>query len=183
MRQIVKAPCPDCGKEITFIYDTENIPYFSDILLISGICESCGFRIVDTMVLNEREPCIWEMTVTSQEDLNARVVRSTAGEIDIPEFGLNIRPGPACYGFVSNVEGVLERAEEAVRRALITAEGEEIATAETIMQHILEARDGRFSFTLRITDPTGNSGIVSSKAKKTKLDVKLEDGMTFTPYS
>ncbi|MBQ4597113.1 MAG: hypothetical protein IJB12_01770, partial [Methanocorpusculum sp.] len=44
MRQIVTAPCPDCGKEIKFIYDTENIPYFSDILLISGVCE-CGFRI------------------------------------------------------------------------------------------------------------------------------------------
>lgn len=183
MRQIVKSPCPDCGKEITFIYDTENIPYFSDILLISGICESCGFRIVDTMILNEREPCIWEMTVTSLEDLNARVVRSTAGEIDIPEFGLNIHPGPACNGFVSNVEGILERAEEAVRRALITAEGDEIATAETIMQHIMDAREGKFPFTVRITDPTGNSGIVSSKAKKTKLDVKLEDGMTFTPLT
>ena len=92
MRQIVAAPCPDCGKEIKFIYDTENIPYFSDILLISGVCE-CGFRIVDTMILNEREPCIWEMEVTAVEDLNARVVRSTAGEIDIEELGLNIKPG------------------------------------------------------------------------------------------
>lgn len=182
MRQVVKSPCPDCGKEITFIYDTENIPYFSDILLISGVCQSCGFRIVDTMILNEREPCIWEFTTTTVDDLTVRVVRSTSGEIDIPEFGLNIRPGPACDGFVSNVEGVLERAEEAVRRALLSAEGDEIVTAETIMQHIQEAREGRFPFTLRLTDPTGNSGIVSSKAKKTKLEVKPENGMTFTPY-
>ncbi len=183
MRQVVKAPCPDCGKEITFIYDTENIPYFSEILLISGACESCGFRIVDTMVLNEREPSAWEFAVNSVEDLNARVVRSTTGEIDIPEFGLNIRPGPACSGFVSNVEGVLERAEEAVRHALISAAGEEVITAETILQHIQEARNGMFAFTLKITDLSGNSGIVSSKAKKTKLGSKKGGEMTFTPYT
>ena len=183
MRQIVKAPCPDCGKEITFIYDTENIPYFSDILLISGICESCGFRIVDTMVLNEREPCIWELHADSVEDLSARVVRSTAGEVDIPELGINIRPGPACSGFVSNVEGVLERSEEAVQRALLSAEGDEIQTAEAILSHIAEAREGKFSFTLKITDPSGNSGIVSPKAKKTKLDIEREDGMSFVPYN
>lgn len=183
MHQVVTSPCPDCGKEMTFIYDTENIPYFSEILLISGVCASCGFRIVDTMVLNEREPCSWEMTVDAVEDLSARVVRSSSGELDLPEFGLNIRPGPACSGFISNVEGVLERAEEAVQRALLSAEGDEITAAETILQHLQEAREGKFAFTLKITDPSGNSGIVSSKAKKTKLDVVREDGMSFTPLT
>ncbi len=183
MHQVVKAPCPDCGKEITFIYDTENIPYFSEILLISGICESCGFRITDTMILNEREPCIWELHAESTDDLSVRVVRSTAGEIDLPELGINIRPGPACSGFVSNVEGVLERAEDAVRRALISAEGDEITAAESVLSRIAEAREGKFAFTLRITDPSGNSGIVSSKAKKTKLEVERQDGMSFVPYS
>lgn len=183
MRQLVKSPCPDCGKEITFIYDTENIPYFSEILLISGVCESCGFRIVDTMILSEHEPCIWELAVASVEDLSARVVRSTMGEVDIAELGLNIKPGPACSGFVSNVEGVLERAEDAVRRALISAEGDEIRAAEEVLSHIRDARDGKFSFTLKITDPSGNSGIVSPKAKKTRLDIERKDGMSFTPYS
>lgn len=182
MRQIVPAPCPDCGKEIQFIYDTENIPYFSDILLISGVC-SCGFRIVDTVILNEREPCIWEMEVTDVDDLNARVVRSTSGEIDIEELGLNIKPGPACSGFVSNVEGVLSRAESAVRSALLSAEGDEIRAAMEVLENINKARDGNFSFTLKITDVSGNSGIVSPKAKRTKLDVKREDGTTFVPYS
>ena len=182
MRQIVTAPCPDCGKEIKFIYDTENIPYFSDILLISGVCE-CGFRIVDTMILNEREPCIWEMEITEVEDLNARVVRSTAGEIDVEELGLNVKPGPACSGFVSNVEGVLTRAESAVKSALLSAEGDEIRCAMEVLENINKARNGEFPFTLKITDPSGNSGIVSPKAKRTKLDVEREDGMSFVPYN
>ncbi len=183
MRQIVSSPCPECGKEINFIYDTENIPYFSDILLISGVCNSCGFKIVDTMVLNEREPCVWEMPVSEPGDLNARVVRSMQGEIDIPELGINIYPGPACSGFISNVEGVLVRAEDAVRRALVASEGEEIRHAMQILENIAQAKAGTFSFTLRISDPSGNSGIVSSKAKKMKLDVERPDGPTITPLT
>jgi len=181
MRQVVKSPCPDCGKDMSFIYDTENIPYFSDILLISGICD-CGFRIVDTLILNEREPCIWEMKVETLEDLNARVIRSTNATIEIPELGIEVKPGPACSGFVSNVEGVLARAEDAVQCALGSSEGDELHKAIAILEHITEARNGSFAFTLKLTDPSGNSGIVSPKAKKTKLDVKQEDGISFKSY-
>lgn len=181
MRQVVPGPCPDCGEEIEYIYDTENIPYFSDILLICAVCD-CGFRIVDTMVMNDHEPSRWEMRVETAEDLDARVVRSTQGEIDIPEFGINIRPGPACFGFVSNVEGVLERAEDAIKRASISCEGDEICQATELLDRIEKARRSEFPFTVIISDPSGNSGIVSSKAKKTKLEIEPEaDGYSVKP--
>lgn len=166
---------------MTFVYDTENIPYFSDILLISGVCD-CGFRIVDTMVLNEREPCMWELEVSTQEELNARVVRSSSASFEIPELGIDVKPGPACSGFVSNVEGVLARAEDAVQCALGSADGDELHQAIEILEKISDARNGKYTFTLRVTDPSGNSGIVSPKAKKTKLDIKQEDGLSFKPY-
>ncbi|HJJ46826.1 MAG TPA: ZPR1 zinc finger domain-containing protein [Methanocorpusculum sp.] len=121
MRQEVTAPCPDCGKNMTFVYDTESIPYFSDILLIGGVCK-CGFRIVDTLILNDREPCMWEMKVSLPEDLNARVIRSSSATFEIPELGIEVKPGPACSGFVSNVEGMLARAEDAVQCTLSSAE-------------------------------------------------------------
>ena len=52
-----------------------------------------------------------------------------------------------------------------------------------VLENINKAREGEFSFTLKITDPSGNSGIVSPKAKRTKLDVEREDGMSFVPYN
>lgn len=181
MRQVILSPCPDCGKDISYIYDTENIPYFSDILLVSGVCQNCGFKIVDTMVLNEREPCTWELKVEKPEDLNARVVRSSQGEIDLPDFGINIMPGPACEAFVSNIEGVLQRAEDGVRSALRSSEGDEIRRAEEILMLIDKAKKSEIPFTIKITDVSGNSGIVSSKAVKTILDIKREDGTFITP--
>lgn len=184
MRQVVPGPCPDCGKDINYIYDTENIPYFSDILLLSGVCPDCGFRITDTMILNDHEPCRWEMRVETSEDLDARVVRSMQGEIDIPEFGINIRPGPACSGFVSNIEGVLLRADDAIRRAMISCEDDEQVMADKLLEEIDLARKAGMPFTVIISDPSGNSGIVSAKAARTKLDVEPEaDGCTIHPLA
>lgn len=182
MHQVVPGPCPDCGKEINYIYDTENIPYFSDILLISGVCPDCGFKITDTMILNDHEPVRWEMKVETPEDLNARVIRSMHGEIDIPEFGINIHPGPACSGFVSNIEGILLRAEEAVQRALLSCDDMEKKRGEELLSDINQARKNELSFTVIITDPSGNSGIVSQKAVRSKLEVEPpEDGCTIQP--
>jgi zinc finger protein len=184
MRQIVPGPCPDCGKEIDYIYGTENVPYFSDILLLSGVCLDCGFRITDTMILTDHEPCRWEMKVETPEDLDARVIRSMHGEIDILEFGVNIYPGPSCSGFVSNIEGVLARAEDAILRALSSCEGDEITTANELLEKIDQARHSNFPFTVIISDPSGNSGIISPKAVKTNLDVDLQlDGCTVHPLA
>ena len=40
-----------------------------------------------------------------------------------------------------------------------------------------------FIFRAEFKCPSGNSGIVSPKAKRTKLDVEREDGMSFVPYN
>ena len=56
VRTIVPGPCPYCDPEIEYLYKTENIPYFSDILIISAICPSCGYRFVDTQLLKNADP-------------------------------------------------------------------------------------------------------------------------------
>ena len=83
---------------------------------------------------------------------------------------------------MSNIEGVLMRAEDAIRRALPSCEGDEIATANELLEKIGQARVSELPFTVIISDPSGNSGIVSPKAVKTKLDVEPQpDGCTIHP--
>jgi len=166
VHRVVPGPCPVCNKEIEYIYQTEDIPYFSGLLIVSTHCPSCGFRYVDTQLLNHAEPSRWEFGVMSAGDLSVRVVRSMNGTITIPELGVEIAPGPACEGFVSNVEGVLDRVERVVDSVILWAENEEEKTrAHALHEKIADAREGRFPVTLIIDDPTGNSAILDDRAR------------------
>ena len=167
MRKIVPGPCPSCNTEIEYLYQTENIPYFSDILIVSAICDACGFRYVDTQLLQQSEPVRYELALTTADDLAIRVVRSMSGAIAIPELGVRIDPGPACQGFVTNVEGVLDRIENVVRGALSWGTEKERENASRLLDNIAALRTGNFPVTLILQDPLGNSTIVSEKAERT----------------
>jgi zinc finger protein len=166
LRTVVPGPCPYCNTEIEYIYQTENIPYFSDILIISAICSSCGYKYVDTQLLTDKEPVRYEVSVDTGEDLSIRIVRSMSASLEIPELGVRIDPGPACEGFISNVEGVLDRVETVVKGALNWGNEEEQENARHLLDQIAAVKCGSFPITLILEDPSGNSGIVSDKAKK-----------------
>ncbi|MDH7593003.1 MAG: ZPR1 zinc finger domain-containing protein [Methanomicrobiales archaeon] len=168
MQASLKAPCPLCREEIDFVYRTENIPYFSDILIISARC-SCGFRHSDIMVLSEGEPVQWTLKVGAVEDLNIRVVRGTTGVIEIPEMGISVDPGPACEGAVTNVEGILNSIAEVLENLLETEDGSARERAGELLAEIERVKAGGMEITLVIRDPKGNSGIVSDKAERSHL--------------
>lgn len=166
MRTVVPGPCPICNTEIEYIYQTENIPYFSDILIISTICNSCGYKYVDTQLLRADEPMRYEVAVDTEEDLGIRVVRSMSASLEIPELGVRIDPGPACQGFVSNIEGVLDRVRQIVEGALVWGEVEERENAQALLKKIEEVKCGAIPITLVIEDRCGNSAIIADKAQK-----------------
>ena len=164
MRTVVPGPCPYCNTEIEYVYQTENIPYFSDILIISALCGSCGYKYVDTQLLKENEPVRFEVQVDKAEDLAIRVVRSMSASLEIPELGVRIDPGPACQGFVSNIEGVLDRIEQIVKGALVWGEKEEQENARALLKKIDRVKDGSLAITLILEDRCGNSAIITEKA-------------------
>jgi zinc finger protein len=179
VRKVVPGPCPVCATEIEYLYQTENIPYFSELLIISSRCPSCGYRFVDTQLLQNAEPSRWEFAITTPEDMKVRVVRSMNGVITIPELGIRVDPGPACEGFVSNVEGVLDRIEHVISNLIRWAESEkEQERALRIRKKIREVREGDLPVTLVIDDPTGNSAIISEKARVCRIEedeARIED--------
>jgi zinc finger protein len=162
----VPGPCPCCNTDIEYLYKTENIPYFSDILIISAICPECGYKFVDTQLLKHGEPARYKVAVESEDDLTIRVVRSMSASIEIPELGVRIDPGPQCQGFVSNVEGVLDRIGEVVKGALRWGNDVEKKNAAALLADIIKVKAGTFPITLILEDPSGNSGIESKRAKK-----------------
>ncbi len=174
MRTVVPGPCPTCNTEIEYLYTTENIPYFSDILIISAICSSCGYKYVDTQMLKHGEPVRYVYRTATQEDLAVRVVRSMSASIEIPELGVRIDPGPTCQGFVSNIEGVLDRIVHAVGSAIVDGDAEERENARLLLEKIACVKCGELAVTFILEDPTGNSAIVSDSAEKSTYMVEPE---------
>jgi zinc finger protein len=177
LRTVVPGPCPTCNTEIEYLYTTENIPYFSDILIISAICPSCGYKFVDTQMIKHGDSVRYVYRTATQEDLAVRVIRSTSASIEIPELGVRIDPGPTCQGFVSNIEGVLDRIVQAVGSAIIDGDAEERENARLLVEKIARVKSGELSVTFILEDPNGNSAIVSDSAEKSTYVVEPE------PYS
>ena len=75
------------------------------------------------------------MVIEDEEQLRARVVRSSSCTVCIPELDLEVNPGTSSTGYVSNVEGVLNRFQEIINMVerdlsnqFLTAEGQERRT-------------------------------------------------------
>jgi zinc finger protein len=176
VRTVVPGPCPVCQTEINYLYQTDEIPYFSEILIISALCPSCGYRLADTQVLRNAEPSRWELGIETPEDMMVRVIRSMNGTISIPELGIRIDPGPACEGFVSNVEGVLNRIEKVLDSLLSWAEtGEERERIRCIQESLEKVKEGKLPVTLVIEDLSGNSAIIADRSKVCRIEAIEED--------
>ena len=170
MHQEVRGNCPACGEEVDYLYETEHIPYFSEILIISCSCPLCGYRFSDVQSLTSNQPVKIEFRVESEDDLMVRVVRSTQGLIEIPELGVEISPGPACEGFVSNIEGILVRIDKVLDGVLIDGDDEQRRNVLDLKEKMEMIRCGTFPITVIISDPMGNSVIDSDRARKEFLD-------------
>ncbi|AEK72919.1 protein, conserved, containing ZPR1 zinc-finger domain [Thermococcus sp. 4557] len=180
--------CPICGgkgtlKAMQYIHE---IPYFGKVMESTIFCEKCGYRNADVVMLEDRPPKLYTVRVEEEKDLFTRVVRSKSGTIELDEIGVKIEPGPAAEGFVSNVEGVLERVRETLlmAREFRKQEGDEEAVrrADEILEYINAVKEGKKPLTVKIMDPLGNSALVGEKVKSRLLTQEEIEGLSLGPY-
>lgn len=161
--------CPRCEIEsLTLSHIQYEVDHFGPVLLSVSICGSCGYKHSDVLTLTEKEPVVLTAKVNSIEDLKIRVIKSGTATIKIPEFGATITPGPDSEGYISNVEGVLQRVEDALTFMLSSTEGSKLKKGEKLLKNIREAKETKPHFTLIIRDPFGNSALTSSNPGKLK---------------
>ena len=162
--------CPVCAKTTLSIKEVPyEVPYFGQILIITMQCSTCGFSHRDVINLSVHEPTRYEVTIENVEDLSIRVVRSSSATIRIPELGIHVEPGPLAEGFVSNVEGLLERVKNIVMGLKMSTEDpKEREKYEGFLKKVQNARDGKTKFTVILEDPLGNSAIISEKKEKVR---------------
>ena len=163
--------CPVCFVEgvAKSIMKEIEIPHFGKVLETTIQCPKCGFRHSDVISLEQNDPAKYTIEI-NKNNLSVRVVRSQSATITIPELGVKVEPGPKSEGYVTNVEGVLVRFEDAVKKALTLFDDEESQkNAEKTLENILELKKGNGTATLIMHDPFGQSNIVSEKVEITEI--------------
>ena len=156
----------------------KEIPFFGPTFIFSMDCSGCGYHKADIEAETPQEPCKYTIELSTEEDMKIRVVKSSFANIKIPHVG-DIVAGTGSNGYVTNVEGILNRMVKQLEQIRDNEEEEEESRkkAKNMIKKLHRVIWGQEKQKLIIEDSTGNSAIISDKAVKEKLKVsnKKED--------
>lgn len=162
--------CPMCGKKTLTLMEAEKeVPYFGKMFVFSMSCSNCKYHKADVESAEQHPPVKWTIEISGQEDLKTRVVKSSEATIKIP-FVTTIESGPASNGYVTNIEGIINRVKKIIEDVRDNADDKsDRKKAKNILKKIQKTLWGDEKLKIIIEDPTGNSAIISEKAVKSKL--------------
>ena len=151
--------CPVCNnKTFNILQRTDNIPHFGEVLETFAHCDSCKYKTSDILPL-EKHKATKQNVLVSKNEMEYRVVKSKFCMIKVPELGLKIDPGPDSEGYITNVEGLLDRIADFLK-SLKVLKPKEINKIEKLIEKIKSAKEGKIKLTIIFSDKTGNSRII-----------------------
>jgi len=185
MDDTVIIKCPGCSVgTIDITNDETEIPHFGKVLISTILCPDCGYRSSDIIPLTGLPPRRYSASIDAEKDLSIRVIRSSTSTVLIPEIGLRIDPGTVNEGYITNVEGVLNRVLSILSHILrdlskhpdqFVDTTERIERTNALIEKLTRMKSGSFDknevLTIIIEDPNGNSALVSDDEE----DILIED--------
>ncbi len=175
--EIFSFKCPACKDGTIKIFKTTyKLPDEDKMLILKFECDKCNYHTNDVIPLTTRmDSGIMTLKITSENDLKSKIYRSPVGKLEIPELELIVEPGPSAQFYYTNVEGILVRFERAVSiyKNSLDENDPQIQEIGDLLKDLDCAINGKFKFTLKITDPEGGSYIIpENKANYTFERIK-----------
>jgi len=170
MSELKNQPCPFCGvNKCALREEIVDIPYFGRVFILSMDCSACNTRKVDVEPAESKEPCRYTLEVSSEEDLNIKIVKSGEAIIKIPHV-ITVDPGPGSEGYVTNVEGLLDRVKKIIQSSAENEDDKAVKKkAKNLVKKLGKVLVGREKLKIILEDKSGNSAIISDKAQKNKI--------------
>lgn len=174
MESTIGIPCQQCSTEgITMLTSSSEIPYFGEYTQITLCCDNCGWKHTDFIPSEGVLPGFWSLEIDESDKLDARVVRSSSCTVRIPEVEIEVFPGSSSSGFITNIEGLINRFIDAIGTIVRGAngdpdDGEEEALA--LLEKLDNVKSGLESVTIELLDPRGRSQIVHDQADRRELE-------------
>ncbi|MFX1297618.1 MAG: ZPR1 zinc finger domain-containing protein [Promethearchaeota archaeon] len=170
--------CPSCEEGIIDILKSiYDLPDGDKMLILKFECNTCNFHKNDIIPLTTNmEPGIMTLQILEENDLKSKIYRSPTGKLEIPELELIVEPGPRADFYYTNIQGILFRFENAVSiyRNNLEEDDPEKTEIDELMFNLKQAIEGKFKFTLKITDSQGGSYIIPQDRSKYTFE-KIED--------
>jgi len=162
--------CPMCRTKNLTLNEAElEVPFFGKLFAFSMTCSKCHYHKSDVEAAEKKEPCKYTFEIEGKDDLNVRIIRSSEGLIKIPHVG-SLEPGTNAEGFVTNIEGVILKFKRQVEHLKESSDDKaEQKKAKNMLKKIQKVLWGEEKLKIIIEDPSGNSAIISEKAKRSKL--------------
>ncbi|MFO7711218.1 MAG: ZPR1 zinc finger domain-containing protein [Candidatus Woesearchaeota archaeon] len=158
--------CPLCKKNTfdTDLYET-LIPHFGKTLIYVMRCK-CGYKMTDIGSFEDKEPVRYELTI--EGNLDSRVIKGSMGKVIIPGI-IESEGGLFSEGYITNIEGVLRRLLDVLEFIRRYEKPSLKGQIDRRIKRINDTIEGKARLTLIIEDYTGNSAIISGKAKREVL--------------
>ena len=189
--QPIEIPCPICAVEgqLGMVNNVDEIPYFGEHTQVTVLCHACGWRQTDFIPAEGKKAGAWSLVLDDSKKLRSRVVRSSSCTVKIPELDLEVMPGTNSTGYVSNIEGVLNRFVDIINMVRRDVERdialdseqdgleskESLATLNSLLKSIEQAGEESV-FTVELLDPHGHSMIIDGDASERELTaLELEE--------
>ncbi|MBU2639778.1 MAG: ZPR1 zinc finger domain-containing protein [Nanoarchaeota archaeon] len=171
MSELKEQECPACKeKTLTLTEQSYNIPHFGRCFLMSMTCSNCHYHISDVESEETKPPIKITFTIENSKDLNVKVIKSSQASIKIPQLRMSSESGPSSIGFITNIEGLLKRFKKIVEGQRDSTEDPAIRKkAKNLLKKFWKVETGDLQLKIIIEDPSGNSIIISEKAKIKKL--------------
>jgi len=163
------ASCPGCTRPCTTHMKLVEIPHFKQVVIMSTVCDLCGYRSNEVKTGGEVPEKGKRITlkVERPEDLGRDILKAESCALESPELGLSVNPG-TLGGRFTTVEGLLTQVRDDLRSQIfdvdddIGAGGDSLpAEAKQSWTKFFDGIDaaikGETKYTIVLTDPLASS--------------------------
>lgn len=177
------ASCPGCMHNCTTHMKMVDIPHFKQVVLMSTVCDACGYRSNDVKTGGEIPELGERITlkVNGDVDLARDILKSETCALECPELNLSVNPG-TLGGRFTTVEGLFTQVRDDLKSQIYQGGDsqtvEEASTWGSFFDGLDSAIRGEKEFTVVLTDPLASS-YVQSLVDPPAVDPSI----TRTPYT
>lgn len=163
------ATCPGCTRHCVTHMKMVDIPHFKQVILMSTVCEDCGYRSNEVKTggeVPEKGKKITLKVLKGSVDLARDILKSESCALECPELGLSVNPG-TLGGRFTTVEGLLTQVRDDLKAQIFdvddnagggdSGEDSQKQTWAKFFEGVDAAIAGEREFTVILQDPLASS--------------------------